>query len=106
MMKCYHSTTKDRVKSIMKNGLLPNSKPTWFKTRTPYVMLSLEPWSMLNNDNTVVLEISDSRIKLEYFNDPEGLRWAYRIKSRFIKIFKESKEKERSEGDYKIHKSI
>lgn len=99
-LKCYHSTTKDRVASIMKNGLLPNSKPIWFKTKTPYIMLSLEPLPTLNGDNTIVLEISDPRIKLEYFNDPEGLRWAYKIEPKFIRL------KRRNSGNNKICKSI
>lgn len=72
--KCYHSTTPDRVASIMENGLQPNSKPTWFDMVTSYVMLCLEPWKDLNGDDTVVLEVTDPRIKAEFFDDPEGLR--------------------------------
>jgi len=84
-MQCYHSTTKDRVGSIMRNGLLPNSKPTWFTAKTPYIMLSPEPCFILNGNDTVVLAISDPDIKLEYFDNPEGLRWPYNIKPKFIK---------------------
>ena len=86
-MKCYHSTTKDRVGSIMRNGLLPNSKPTWFTTKTPYIMLSLEPLPKLNGNDTIVLVVSDPDIKLVYFNDPEELRWAYKIEPKFIKYW-------------------
>jgi len=78
-MICYHTTTTDRVESIMKNGLLPNSAPIWFISKTPYVMLSLEPLWNLNKSESAVLKISDPRIKLEYFDDPEGLRWPYPI---------------------------
>lgn len=84
-MKCYHSTIKDRVESIMKNGLLPNSKPIWFKSKTPYIMLSLEPCPMMNGNDTIVLVISDPMIKLDYFDNPEGLRWPYKIKPKFIR---------------------
>lgn len=91
-MKCYHSTTKDRVSSIMENGLQPNSKPTWFVTVTPYVMLSLGPLPSLNGDDTVVLEVTDPRIKAEYFDDPEGLRWPYVIKPEFIREFSDEPE--------------
>ena len=73
------------------NGLLPNSKPMWFTVKTPYVMLSNVPLPKLNGDDTVVLEVSDPRIKSEYFDDPEGLRWSYKIKPEFIKVLKESK---------------
>ena len=85
-MKCYHSTTNDRVESIMKNGLLPNSKPIWFNTNTAYIMLSDIPLQKLNGKDTVVLEISDPKIKLEYFDNLEGLRWPYKIKPKFIRI--------------------
>ena len=85
-MRCYHSTHKHRVKLIMKNGLLPNSEPIWFKTKTPYIMLSLEPCPRMNGDDTVVLVISDPYIKSKYFDNPEGLRWVNRIEPKFIKI--------------------
>jgi len=83
---CYHTTTKDRVKSIMKNGLLPNSPPTWFSSPTPYVMLSDTPWWDLNGKESVVIEVSDPIIKPEYFDDPEGLRWPYPIEPKYLRI--------------------
>jgi len=86
-VKCYHSTTKDRVESIMQDGLLPNSEPTWFISKTPYVMLSLKPWVDLNGIDTVVLEVEHPEIKVEMFNDPEGLRWDKPIPPEYIAIY-------------------
>lgn len=86
-MKCYHVTTKDRLWSILCNGLRPNSKPNWFKSRTPYIMLSRRPYFELYDlEKEVTLEISDPDIKPEYFDDPEGLRWPFPIKPRYIAI--------------------
>lgn len=76
---CYHITTKDRLESILTNGLVPNSKPNWFTAETPYVMLSLYPYWWLYED-AVLIEIKDPAIKREYFTDPEGLRWGRIIK--------------------------
>lgn len=80
-MKCYHATTPDRLPSILCKGLLPNSPPAWFDEPAPYVMLSKEPWRELHGEDreTVVLEVTDPCIQEEYFDDPEGLRWPYRI---------------------------
>lgn len=87
---CYHITTKDRLKSILKNGLIPNSKPSWFTRRTPYVMVSLYPyWGLY--DNPVLIEISDPAIKREYFDDPEGLRWPYSIEPKYFRAVVEFK---------------
>jgi hypothetical protein len=84
---CYHVTTKDRLPSMLKNGILPNSAPSWFTCKTPYIMLSLYPyWSLyknreawglpdVNEDNVILVEIKHPDIKREYFDDPEGLRW-------------------------------
>ena len=84
---CYHVTTKDRLPSILENGLLPNSEPSWFTCETPYIMLSLYPyWSLYKNrkawglpdvdeNNVILIEIQCPDIKREYFDDPEGLRW-------------------------------
>jgi len=86
-MKCYHVTTKDRLWSILCEGLRPNSKPNWFKSRTPYVMLSLRPYfTIYDESEEVFLEINDPAIKREYFDDPEGLRWDKPIKPKYIKI--------------------
>ena len=80
---CYHVTTKDRLKSILDNGLIPNSMPNWFTQRAPYVMLSLYPfWSLY--EDSVLIEIKDPAIKREYFDDPEGLRWPYTIEPKYF----------------------
>ena len=80
---CYHTTTKDRLKSILDNGLVPNSKPNWFTSETPYIMLSLSPYWWLHKD-AVLIEIKDPAIKREYFTDPEGLRWGEIIKPEYF----------------------
>lgn len=85
-MKCYHSTTKERLISILKNGLRVNSKPNFFSSPTPYIMLSNKPLYNLNGILTVVLEINDPTIIEEYFDNDEGLRWPYDIAARYIKI--------------------
>jgi len=72
---CYHVTTRDRLSSILSNGLVPNSEPSWFTSKTPYVMLSLYPYWWLYKEDTILLEIKDPAIKRRYFDDPEGLRW-------------------------------
>ena len=71
---CYHVTTRDRLKNIMREGLMPNSRPNWFSRKTPYIMLSLYPYWWLY-DKPALIEIKDPAIKREYFDDPEGLRW-------------------------------
>ena len=83
-MICYHSTTRERVESIMENGLLPNSKPNYFSAATPYVMLGSVPWPDLNGEETVVLKVNDPAIKGKHFTDPEGLRWPKRIKAGYL----------------------
>jgi len=84
---CYHVTTKDRLESILKNGLVPNSKPNWFSSKTPYVMLSLYPyWWLYEGEDRVLLEIKAPTIKREYFDDPEGLRWGEVIEPQYINI--------------------
>ena len=93
---CYHITTKDRLPSILKDGLQPNSVPSWFTSKTPYIMLSLYPyWSLYKNrkawglkevaeDTVVLIEIKCPRIKRGYFDDPEGLGWRYTIKPKYF----------------------
>ena len=88
---CYHVTTKDRLPNILRRGLIPNAKPSWVSSRTPYIMLSLYPYlslyqhreawglSKVNPDNVVLIEVKSPDIKREYFDDPEGLRWPYSI---------------------------
>ncbi len=85
-MICYHTTLKDRIESILKEGLLPNSKPAWFTTRTPYIMLCLRPWYKLNGYASVVLEVNDPKIKKEHFVKTDMLRWPSIIDPKFIKI--------------------
>ena len=77
---CYHVTTRDRIESILRDGLVPNSKPSWFTSKTPYIMLSLHPYWWLYAEDAVLIEIKDPAIKGEYFTDPEGLRWNKTIK--------------------------
>jgi len=88
---CYHVTTKDRLASILRYGLVPNAKPSWFSSRTPYIMLSLYPcWTLYRYREewgrprvdlaaVVLIEVKSRDIKRSYFDDPEGLRWPYRI---------------------------
>lgn len=87
-MRCYHATTSDRLASILEKGLLPNSEPTWFDEPAPYIMLAKEAWTDLNGPDieTVMLEVTDPRIKEEYFDDPEGLRWPYRIAPEYLGV--------------------
>ncbi len=80
---CYHITTRDRLDSILEDGLVPNSKPNWFTAETPYVMLSLYPYWWLYG-NAVLIEIKDPAIRREYFSDPEGLRWNKIIKPEYF----------------------
>jgi len=89
---CYHTTTRDRLASIMRDGLLPNSEPTWFCTPAPYVMLGPQPWPGLNGEQSVVLEIDDPAIPDDAFADPEtglchhdGLWWPHRIAPEHIR---------------------
>lgn len=89
---CYHTTTRDRVNQIIIEGLKPNSKPTWFSSRTPYIMLKENPLWDLNKEDSVVLEITDPSIEYKYFkqahkdNDHESLRWPYEIDAQYLKI--------------------
>jgi len=87
-MICYHTTTLERLPSIIKHGLVPNSPPTWFKVSVPYVMLSKEPWLRLHSERmNIVLEVSDGTIKKDFFEDTEGLRWNRTIKPKYLRIF-------------------
>lgn len=92
-MSCYHTTTLDKLESILAGGLRPNSPPTWFSAPAPYVMLSDEPWWDLNGSESVVIEVQDPRIKPDYFDDPEGLRWPYHIKPMHLRVLKKKKKK-------------
>lgn len=80
---CYHVTTEDRLESILSGGLIPNSEPSWFTSKTPYVMLSLYPyWSLY--EKPVLIEVKDPAIKRKYFDDPEGLRWPSTISPEYF----------------------
>ncbi len=86
-MICYHTTTLERLPSIVENGLVPNSASTWFKVSVPYIMLCEEPWERLHSERlNVVLEVSDPTIKERFFIDTEGLRWNRVIKPEYLKI--------------------
>ena len=87
---CYHITTKDRLASILRDGLIPDSKPNFFTSKTPYIMLSLYPYWWLNDD-AVLIEIKDPTIKRSYFDDPEGLRWDRVIKPEYFNAVIECK---------------
>ena len=97
---CYHITTRDRLPSILENGLVPNSKPNWFTSETPYMMLSLYPYWWLYED-AVLIEIKDPNIKRKYFDDPEGLRWNKIIEPKYFNAvieYKLNAEFEKSRG--------
>jgi hypothetical protein len=47
-------------------------------------MLSEQPWLDLNGAETIVLEVTDPRVRREYFTDPEGLRWPYPIVPEYL----------------------
>ena len=80
----YHSTTCDRLDSILKNGLQPGSVPEWFNKPVDYVMFSDRPWPNLNGERTIVLEVTDPALPGQ--DDPEGLRWPYPIALEHIKV--------------------
>lgn len=80
----YHSTTCERLSSILKVGLQPGSPPEWFRKPVGYIMLSDQPWLNLNGSQTVVLCVIDPTLPEQ--DDPEGLRWPYPIAPEYIKI--------------------
>ena len=82
----YHITTRDRLATILKEGLKPNSVPNWFESKTPYIMLSKYPyWQLYEGEDMILLEIKHPDILTEFFNDPEGLRWGETILPQYIK---------------------
>lgn len=85
-MLCYHTTTRERLPSILVHGLQPGSPPTWFRSPAPYVMLSDRPWWDLNGRESVVLEVDEPAIRPEYFSDPEGLRWPHPVPPERLKV--------------------
>jgi hypothetical protein len=88
--RCYHITTEDRLESILKYGLVPNSPRNRGRFKTPHIMLSLYPvWSLYNNfkkkQRLILIEIKHHDITKELFdNDPEGLAWEYTIEPMYI----------------------
>lgn len=59
----YHVTTKDRLESILKEGLRINSKPTWYSRPYPFICLGTVPFIDFLTDeygvspNAVLLEV-------------------------------------------------
>ena len=84
---CYHTTKKDRVENILREGLKPLSNPSYFSSPAPYIMLSDKPWHDLHGAESVVLAINDPQISPEYFDNPEGLRWPYPILPKHIELY-------------------
>lgn len=64
----YHTTNKDRLESILTNGLKINSPPVWQGSPEPWIYLSTTPWNTINH---IVLEIDLS------FLDKEDCGWAF-----------------------------
>ncbi|MDD5065024.1 MAG: hypothetical protein PHQ35_09755 [Phycisphaerae bacterium] len=50
----YHSTPKERLDNIRKEGLKINSEPSWQGEPEPWIYVSTIPW---NAENNVVLEV-------------------------------------------------
>lgn len=86
LFRMYHSTTRERLDSILENGLQPGSSPTWFRESVDYVMLSDRPWPNLNGKQTVMLKVTDPALPGQ--DDPEGLRWPYPIASEYIEVMR------------------
>lgn len=88
---CYHVTTEDRLGSILKNGLKPNSVRNRSAKKAPHTMLSLYPyWGLFKgykkNAQLILIEICNSAIKCEMFEgDPEGLAYEHIIKPECFK---------------------
>lgn len=80
-MICYHITTEDRLNSILKDGLQPNSARNRSAKPAPFIMLSQYPqWHLFKNwkkdKQLILIEINHPAIKPEMFNgDPDGLAW-------------------------------
>lgn len=83
---CFHITTEDRLDSILKYGLKPNSIANRSARKAPHIMLSLYPhWFLYRNykknKGLILIEIRSPGIKREMFDgDPEGLAWENAIK--------------------------
>ncbi len=55
-----------------------------FNEPVNYVMLTDQPWPNLNDEQTVVLEVTDPALPGQ--DEPEGLRWPYPIVPEHIKV--------------------
>jgi hypothetical protein len=53
----YHTTTPDRLLSIKLQGLKCGSPPTWQSKAEPWIYVSTEPWTPLNE----LLDMADAR---------------------------------------------
>lgn len=88
---CFHITTEDRLISILKCGLRPNSVANRSARKAPHIMLSLYPaWSLYKNykkkSHLILIEIRDPAIKQEMFlDDPEGLAWEQTINPEYFR---------------------
>ena len=84
--RCYHITTEDRLESILKQGLVPNSVRNRSARPAPHIILTLYPFwglfkSFKKNAQPILIEIQDPAIKRKMFDgDPEGLAWEKPIK--------------------------
>lgn len=80
----FHTTTKDRLYSILSNGLKINSEPTWQSAPEPWIYLSTVPWTVSNG---IILEVDlsgfsgdDSRSEVGWaFVDDWDSRWQLRV---------------------------
>ena len=71
--KCiwYHTTTAERLSSILKHGLKINSQPTWQASKEPWIYLSTEPWNPDSCGDYVILEVN-----LDWLS-AENCGWAF-----------------------------
>jgi hypothetical protein len=92
-MICYHITTRDRLESILKDGLKINSPHNRSAKDAPYIMLSKNPtWKLFNNwkkdKNKILIELdiqlSPNEIEL-LDTDPEGLAYEKNIEPNYFK---------------------
>ncbi len=88
---CYHITTEDRLGSILKYGLKPNSERNRASRKAPHIMLSLYPcWTLYKNfkkkQKLILIEIRYPQITRDMFDgDPEGLAWEGIIATKYFR---------------------
>jgi hypothetical protein len=79
----YHTTTKDRVPSILKTGLKINSKPTWQINPEPWIYVSTIPWNCTGNATFEVdlsfLDINDCGWAFADADSPPNEKWQLRV---------------------------